>query len=62
VIRGWLLAGGATGLTDKQIRGVATLVTAWRGQGGVAVGSALRGERLMAGRRDGVLTLWREPV
>ena len=62
VIRGWLLAGGATGLTDKQIRGVDTLVTAWRGQGGVAVGSSLRGERLIAGRRDGVLTLWREPV
>jgi tRNA(Ile)-lysidine synthase len=62
VIRGWLMAGGATGLTDKQIRGVAALVTAWRGQGGVAVGSALRGERLMAGRRDGVLTMWREPV
>ncbi|ORW54110.1 tRNA(Ile)-lysidine synthetase [Mycobacterium paraense] len=62
VIRGWLLAGGATGLTDKQIRGVDTLVTAWRGQGGVAVGSALRGERLIAGRRDGVLTMWRESV
>ena len=62
VIRGWLLAGGATGLTDKQIRGVDTLVTAWRGQGGVAVGSALRGQRLIAGRRDGVLTLRREPV
>jgi tRNA(Ile)-lysidine synthase len=62
VIRGWLLAGGATGLTDKQIRGVDALITAWRGQGGVAVGSALRGERLIAGRRDGVLTLWREPV
>ncbi len=62
VIRGWLLAGGATGLTDKQIRGVDTLVTAWRGQGGVAVGSALRGQRLFAGRRDGVLTLRREPV
>jgi tRNA(Ile)-lysidine synthase len=56
------LDGGATGLTDKQIRGVDTLVTAWRGQGGVAVGSSLRGERLIAGRRDGVLTLWREPV
>src|ERR1700761_6253344 len=27
VIRGWLLAGGAIGLTDKQIRGVDTLVT-----------------------------------
>ncbi|MCV7410879.1 tRNA(Ile)-lysidine synthetase [Mycobacterium florentinum] len=62
VIRGWLLAGGATGLTDKQIRGVDALVTAWRGQGGVAVGSDLRGERLIAGRRDGVLTLRREPV
>jgi tRNA(Ile)-lysidine synthase len=62
VIRGWLLAGGATGLTDKQIRGVGTLVTDWRGQGGVAVGSKLRGQRLIAGRRDGVLTLRREPV
>ena len=62
VIRGWLLTGGATGLTDKQIRGVDTLVTAWRGQGGVAVGSTLRGQRLVAGRRDGVLTLRREPV
>ncbi|OBG34418.1 tRNA lysidine(34) synthetase TilS [Mycobacterium alsense] len=62
VIRGWLLAEGATGLTDKQIRGVDALITAWRGQGGVAVGSSLRGQRLIAGRRDGVLTLWREPV
>ncbi len=62
VIRGWLLGGGATALTDKQIRRVDTLVTAWRGQGGVAVGSSLRGERLIAGRRDDVLTLWREPV
>jgi tRNA(Ile)-lysidine synthase len=62
VIRSWLLAGGASGLTDKQIRGVDTLVTAWRGQGGVAVGSPLRRQRLVAGRRDGVLTLHREPV
>ncbi|MDT5348586.1 MAG: tRNA(Ile)-lysidine synthase [Mycobacterium sp.] len=62
VIRGWLLASGATGLTDKQIRGVDTLVTAWRGQGGVAVGSSLRGQRLVAGRHDGVLMLRREPV
>jgi tRNA(Ile)-lysidine synthase len=62
VIRGWLLAGGATGLTDKQIRGVNTLVTSWHGQGGVAVGSRLRGQRLVAGRRDGVLILRREPV
>jgi tRNA(Ile)-lysidine synthase len=62
VIRGWLLAGGATGLTDKQIRGVDTLVVAWRGQGGVAVGSALRSQRLFAVRSDGVLTMRREPV
>jgi tRNA(Ile)-lysidine synthase len=62
VIRGWLLAGGASGLTDKQIRGVDTLVTAWRGQGGVAVGSLLRSQRLIAGRRDGMLTLHTEPV
>jgi tRNA(Ile)-lysidine synthase len=62
VIRGWLLAGGASGLTDKQIRGVDTLVTAWRGQGGVAVGSRLRHRRLIAGRRDGKLTLHTEPV
>jgi tRNA(Ile)-lysidine synthase len=62
VIRGWLLAGGASGLTDKHIRGVDALVTAWRGQGGVAVGSALRSRRLIAGRRDGMLTLHTEPV
>jgi tRNA(Ile)-lysidine synthase len=62
VIRGWLLAGGASGLTDKQIRGVDTLVTAWRGQGGVAIGSPLRSQRLIAGRRDGMLTLHTETV
>jgi tRNA(Ile)-lysidine synthase len=62
VIRSWLLAGGAIGLTDKQIRGVNRLVTAWRGQGGVAVGSALRNQRLVAGRNGGLLTLRREPV
>lgn len=62
VIRGWLMAGGASGLTDKQIRGVDTLVTGWRGQGGVAVGSPLRSQRLIAGRRDGMLTLHTEPV
>jgi tRNA(Ile)-lysidine synthase len=62
VIRGWLLAGGASGLTDKQIRGVDTLITGWRGQGGVAVGSSLRSRRLIAARRDGMLTLHTEPV
>jgi tRNA(Ile)-lysidine synthase len=62
VIRLWLLEGGARDLTSQQIRRVDELVTAWRGQGGVAVGSDLRGERLIAGRRDGVLALRREPV
>ncbi len=62
VIRGWLLAGGAIGLTDKQIRGVDTLITAWRGQGGVAVGSRLRGQRLFAGRCDGVLSLRQQAI
>jgi tRNA(Ile)-lysidine synthase len=62
VIRRWLLAGGATALTDKQIRRVEELITAWRGQGGVAVGSGLRGQRLFAGRHDAVLRLRREPV
>ncbi|WP_343573327.1 tRNA lysidine(34) synthetase TilS [Mycobacterium sp.] len=62
VIRCWLLANGAIGLTDKQIRGVDRLITAWRGQGGVAVGSTLRSQRLVAGRSGRVLTLHREPV
>jgi tRNA(Ile)-lysidine synthase len=62
VIRSWLITGGAIGLTDKQIRGVDGLVTAWRGQGGVAVGSTLRRQRLIAGRRGGLLTLRQEPV
>jgi tRNA(Ile)-lysidine synthase len=61
VIRRWLLAGGGRGLTDLQIRAVDRLVTHWRGQGGVAVGSELRGERLFAVRGDGLLRLRREP-
>jgi tRNA(Ile)-lysidine synthase len=62
VIRSWLIIGGAIGLTDKQIRGVDGLVTGWRGQGGVAVGSALRRQRLLTERRAGLLTLRQEPV
>ena len=62
VIRGWLLAGGAQDLADVQIRGVDRLVTHWRGQGGVAVPSALQRQRLIAARRDGVLVLLRRPV
>jgi len=62
VIRGWLLRGGAANLTDKQIRSVDALVTSWRGQGGVAVGSDLRQQRLFAARRDGRLMLYTQPV
>lgn len=62
VIRAWLLGGGACDLTDIQIRGVDRLVTDWRGQGGVAVGSGLRKQRLFAARRDGVLRMHTEPV
>ena len=62
VIRRWLLRGGASGLTDKQIRAVDALVVAWRGQGGVAVGSDLRNQRLFAGRRDGRLVLYSQAV
>lgn len=62
VLRRWLLDGGAVGLTDAQIRSVDALVTAWRGQGAVAVPSAMARRRLFAGRRGAVLTLYREPV
>jgi tRNA(Ile)-lysidine synthase len=62
VIRGWLLAGGATDLTDNQIRRVDDLVMNWHSQGGVAVGSSLRNQRLVATRADGRLRLHREPV
>ncbi|MCP9275608.1 tRNA lysidine(34) synthetase TilS [Mycolicibacterium arenosum] len=62
VLRAWLLEGGAGDLTDGQIRSVDALLTDWHGQGGVAVSSSLREQRLFAGRRDGRLVLWREPV
>jgi tRNA(Ile)-lysidine synthase len=62
VIRRWLLDGGAIGLTDKQIRAIDALVTAWRGQGGVAVGSDLANQRLFVGRWQRVLVMYAEPV
>lgn len=61
-IRAWLLDGGACDLTDIQIRAVDRLVMAWRGQGGVAVGSGLRKQRLFAARRGGVLSMHTEAV
>ena len=62
VIRAWLLAGGASGLTDPQIRAVDAVVIAWRGQGPVAVSSNLPRTRLLVQRRGALLTLHREPV
>lgn len=61
-IRAWLLGGGASGLTDLQIRAVDALVTDWRGQGGVAVGSDKPRTRLFAERRGALLELRTEPV
>ena len=62
VIRRWLLGGGASDLTDGQIRGVDRLVVDWRGRGGVAVGSSLRNQRLFAERTGGALVLRAEPI
>ncbi len=62
VIRRWLLDGGASALTDGQIRGVDRLVVDWRGRGGVAVGSPLRNHRLFADRAGGALILRTEHV
>jgi tRNA(Ile)-lysidine synthase len=62
VIRAWLLTGGATGLTDTQIRAVDALVAQWRGQGGVAVGSGIPYTRLFAERRGATLLLRHKPV
>lgn len=57
VLRDWLLEGGAKALTDKHLRAVDTLITDWRGQGGVAVGGGIPGMRLVARRERGRLTL-----
>lgn len=56
-IRFWLLDGGAKALTEKHLRAVDALVTAWRGQGGVAVGGGSPETRLVAARERGRLTL-----
>jgi tRNA(Ile)-lysidine synthase len=62
VIRRWLLDGGAVGLTYKQIQAIDALVTTWRGQGGVAVGSGTPYQRLFVGRREQVLVMYSEPA
>ncbi|OKH85069.1 tRNA(Ile)-lysidine synthetase [Mycobacterium sp. ST-F2] len=62
VIRGWLLGVGATALTDVQLRAVDALVSDWHGQGGAAVTSRLRYQRLIVSRRAGLLTVAVRPV
>lgn len=62
VIRRWLIDGGATALTDAQLRGIDALVTSWRGQGGVAVGCTRPNMRLFAERRGSRLLLRFEQV
>jgi tRNA(Ile)-lysidine synthase len=62
VIRQWLIEGGATDLTDGQIRGVDRLVVDHRGRGGVAVGSPLRNQRMFADRAGVALILRTEVV
>lgn len=62
VIRGWLLDVGAAALTDVQLRAVDALVGHWHGQGGTAVPSPLRYQRLVVTRRAGMLTVATQPV
>lgn len=62
VIRGWLLDVGATALTDVQLRAVDALVGDWHGQGGTAVPSPLRYQRLVVTRQAGMLTVAARPV
>ncbi|EFV11645.2 tRNA lysidine(34) synthetase TilS [Segniliparus rugosus] len=57
-LRLWLLDNGAQALNETQIRAVDELVSAWRGQGPVAVPGALKeGRRLMVRRAYGRLRL-----
>ena len=62
VIRGWLLAGGASDLTDNQIRGVDALVTTGTARAAWRSAPRCASQRLFAARRDGGLILHREPV
>lgn len=57
VLRHWLIAHGATALTDRQLRWVDDLLGAWHGQGGVSVGG-----RLVVLRRHGRLAVENKPV
>ncbi|MFF2028526.1 TilS substrate-binding domain-containing protein [Streptomyces sp. NPDC058171] len=57
VLRSWLLAAGARGLGDTQLRAVDDLVARWRGQGQVAVGGGTPDARLVVRRRRGRLNV-----
>ena len=58
-----LAAGRRRGAADRQTDpGRRCAGGGLEGQGGVAVGSELAGQRLFAGRRDGVLMLYSEPL
>ena len=57
VLRSWLLAAGARGLGDRQLRAVDDLVARWRGQGQVAIGGGTPDARLVVRRRRGRLNV-----
>ncbi|AOW93610.1 tRNA lysidine(34) synthetase TilS [Rhodococcus sp. WMMA185] len=57
VLRGWLLAAGARGLGNRQLRAVDDLVARWRGQGPVAIGGGTPDARLVVCRRRGRLNV-----
>lgn len=57
VVRSWLLAAGARGLGDKQLRAVDALIARWHGQGSVAVGGGTPDARLVVSRRRGRLSV-----
>lgn len=57
VLRRWLLARGASSLTDGQIRAVDALVGRWTGQGGVALPGGTPHARLVCSRRHGRLSV-----
>ena len=57
VIRRWLTDQGVNAVTAKHLHAIDELVSAWRGQGSVAVPGGRVGARLVASRRRGRLTL-----
>ncbi|MGW5312408.1 tRNA lysidine(34) synthetase TilS [Nocardia thailandica] len=60
-IRAWLAERGVSGLMNSHLQAIDALVTAWRGQGGVAVAGGGPGWRLVVTREHGTLTLRSQP-